>query len=99
MANVRKMILGPLDELGGAFVGKRGIYILASDGRSGVLTAGQIKNHFDGEVGTVAQRKAATIAWIKQQAVNALGAEQVPDTSIIVDFLTSDGSPLKLGVH
>lgn len=98
MPNIRKQIVGALDELGGEYVGKVGLHVTASDGRTATVTRQQIVNHFQNELGTLAIRRAATRAWLKAQAAAALGAEQVPTSAVTFDFDDGDGTPTVLEV-
>ncbi len=99
MPNLRRSILGPLDDLGGAFVGKVGLHLTASDGRSVTLTRAQILAHFATETGTRAQKIVATRQWIRTTIRDALGAEQVDVANVTgVDFDDADGTPTQLEV-
>ncbi len=98
MPNLRKSILGPLDDLGGVFVGKVGLHLTASDGRSVTLTRAQVVAFFQAQTGTRAAKRAATIAWVKTTIRDALGAEQVDVASIAADFDDTDGTPTQLEV-
>lgn len=71
--------------------------IVMGDGRSATVTKAQIRNHFQGETGTVAERRAATIQWLKDAAIAALGAEQFNPRAWWIDFNNADGGLLGFG--
>lgn len=91
MPNLRRSIVGALDELGPAFAGARGIFLQGSDGRTVTILRAQILARFALESGTILQRKVATVLWFRQQIIAALGAEQISLTSITTDFDESNG--------
>ncbi len=98
MPNIVSQIVGPLDAIGGAFVGRVGLYIKASNGHSIALTRAQILAHFASETGTRAVKRAATIAWVKQQIQAALGDDMIDATNITQDFDDTEGTPTDLTI-
>jgi hypothetical protein len=75
-----------------------GIELVASDGRSFVMTRAEVLAHFQAEKGARAARIAATIDWVKASITAALGPEQVPQA--LIDFDFDDVQGLKnLGVR
>lgn len=100
MPNIRQQIVGPLgDKTPSALPGDDiGIYIMASDGREITLTKRQIQTAYQLTTGNRNARRAATIQWVKDQIVAALGQEQVGASLLDVDFDEADGSPSRL-VH
>lgn len=99
MPNIRAQIVGPLDALGGQYVGAEGLHITASDGRSITLTRQQILANYQSQTGNAAARKAKCIDWAKQQIVAAIGAEQLDALLIDLDFNTVDGKLSRLEVR
>ncbi len=71
--------------------------IVMGDGRSASVTSTQVRNHFVGETGTNAQKRAATIQWLKDAAIAALGAEQFNPRAWVIDFNNADGSWIDFG--
>ena len=66
--------------------------LVASDGRSFTLTRAAVRANFLTQTGTVAQRTAKTVAWIRDQIEANLGAEQVPGLRVTrCSFRTADG--------
>lgn len=91
MPNLRSQIVGPLDALGGAYIGRRGLHMVASDGRTFTVTRAEIVANFLSQTGTVPQRKIKTLLWLRQSVRDALGVEQVDTTNITVDIDESTG--------
>ena len=98
MPNIRKQIVGDLSDLGGAFVGVVGLHITVSNGNTWTITKADIVAIFQAQTGTLAARKAATIAAIKSQAQAALGAAMLDTTAVTVDVNTATGDPVTLAV-
>lgn len=101
MPNIRQQIVGPLGDksiLSGLLGDDVGIYILASDGREVTVTKRMLRERFLLETGTVSERKAKVLAWLKQQIVDALGDEQIGFGRIESDFNEEDGTPSQLEV-
>jgi len=98
MPNLRSQIVGPLDALGAAFAGKRGVHLQASDGRSITLTRADVLANFASQTGTRAARKLKTMQWVKDQIVAALGAEQIDPAGIAHDFDDATGEVTALEV-
>ena len=73
-----------------------GIEMTASNGKTFTMTAAQVRARFLIETGTVAQRGVKTITWLKQEIVNALGADQIDLAGLDFDFDRATGRPLKL---
>lgn len=96
MPNLRRSIVGDLSELGPPYVGARGIYLQASDGRTFTITRLQILAHFASETGTKLQKKIATLVWLKSKIQDALGVEQIQTPWIDTDFDDTDGTPNSL---
>lgn len=67
------------------------IYIEMGDARSFEVTRQQIVAHALAETGTRAQRRQKTIAWLKQSAIAALGAEQFNPRAWFIDYSDDDG--------
>lgn len=67
------------------------ISITMGDGRSYSVTRQEIVAHALAETGTRAQRRAKTIAWMKTNAIAALGAEQFNPRAWFIDFNDDDG--------
>jgi hypothetical protein len=65
-----------------------GLEIIASDGRSISITRADVFAHFDSLSGGKPAKITATIQWVKDQIVSALGEEQVP--VVIMDFTWHD---------
>ncbi len=91
MPNLRRCILGPLDALGGSFIGQRGVYVVGSNGASITLTKAQIQAFYQTTSGSAASRRTQVETWIKQQISQALGASQVGETQITVTFDAATG--------
>ena len=70
-----------------------GIELVASDGRSFILTRAQVIAHFQSLNGSKPSKIAATIQWVKSSIEAALGPEQVP--AFLVDFNFDDVQGLK----
>lgn len=71
-------------------VTKNGITIVASDGRVFSVTRAEIVAFWQTRGGSAASRKSATISWVRDNIVAALGAEQVPAVLVTMDFDTAD---------
>lgn len=99
MPNTRRQIVGPLDDLGGVFLGARGVFLQGSDGRTVTVTRIQILAHFATEIGTLLLRKLKTFQWLKDQITSSLGTEQVPDTAVSGDFDSDTGDVTGLTVE
>lgn len=98
MPNLRSQIVGPLDALGGVYVGKRGLHMVASDGRAFTVTRAEIVANFLSQTGTRPQRKVKTLLWLRQGIRDALGAEQVDVTSVTADIDEDTGEVLGVEV-
>lgn len=75
-----------------------GIEIVASDGRTFSVTRAQIRNFFQAQTGTRAEKRAATIDRLKDEIRDALGANQINRASLSLDFDDADGTPTALEV-
>ncbi len=106
MPNLRACIVAPTPfppalpsgNSSGAAAGQVGVYLWASDGREVLVTRAQLRQQFLAATGGRAQRRAAAAGWLKQQAVAALGAEQLDAAAMAFDFDDSDGTPTQLEV-
>jgi hypothetical protein len=98
--NLREQRVGPLgDKAPSNLPGDQvGLYLKASDGREVVITRRQVRQQFQSETGTVAQRKLATRQWVRQTIVAALGVSQIAAADIDHDFDEADGTPTGLTV-
>lgn len=72
--------------------GPQALEIVASDGRSITLTKAQIQDFYQSTSGNAASRRAQVIQWIKDSIEDALGAEQVPASSLTFDFDLNSGT-------
>ena len=77
-------------------VNANGITIATSNGKTFNITSAAILAYYAGTTGTVAARRALTIAWIQQQIETACGVDQVPQTKVTVDFDETTGIPQSL---
>lgn len=76
------------------------ITIVSSNGNSVTLTFADVLAHFATETGNVNTRRANTIAWAKQQIVNALGSEIIKIEQIDqFDFVNATGRITRLRIR
>mgnify|MGYP001573659687 FL=1 len=74
-----------------------GIEIVASDGRTFSATMLAIRTFFMAQTGTPPTKALKTLNWLGANIQNALGAEQVPASSLIVVVESLDGRVSSLG--
>lgn len=58
------------------------VYIQASDGREFYMTRQDVFDHYQSLNGSAASRRAATVQWVKDSIIAALGEEQIDPLSI-----------------
>lgn len=75
-----------------ADVTKDGMVLTGLPDRTFTVTRQEILTFYQAQQGNAAARKAATITWLKNNIVAALGAENVDPANLIVDFDATDGT-------
>lgn len=97
MPNIRSQIVGPLGAKApsGLPGDQVGLYIQASDGHEVTITRADIFAQWQAATGTVPQRVAIVLAWVRAQIETVLGTNQITANRIISQV---DGSPDRLDV-
>jgi hypothetical protein len=72
--------------------GPQALEIVASDGRTFMLTKAQIQTFYQGTTGNAASRRAQVITFVKNGIIAALGADQITLAELDYDFDIATGS-------